>query len=94
MANHASAKKRARQNVKRAKVNANRKSRIRTYVKKVEQALLAGDVKAAQEALKEAQPELMRGAAKGVMRKKTAARKLSRLSERIVKSKKSTSKKS
>ena len=86
MANHASAKKRARQSVKRASVNSARKSRIKTFIKKIEAALLAGDVKAAEAAFKAAQPEIQRGVSKGVMHKKTAARKISRLSSKVKKS--------
>lgn len=83
MANHASAKKRARQTPKRAKINSDRRSRIKTFVKKIEQALLAGNYEEAAAAFKKAQPELQRGVAKGVVNKKTASRKLSRLSARI-----------
>jgi small subunit ribosomal protein S20 len=83
MANHESAKKRVRRNDRRAEINTARKSRIRTFLKKVEMAIQAGDQKAAQDAFKTAQPELMRGAAKGLYHKNTAARKLSRLSSRI-----------
>lgn len=83
MANHASAEKRIRRNAKRAVINGARRSRIRTFIKKVELALSAGDAKQAQEALKNAQPEIDRGVAKGVMHKNTAARKLSRLNARI-----------
>lgn len=83
MANHASAKKRAKQNPKRAKINTARKSRIKTFVKKIEAAILAGDAEAAAAAFKAAQPEIMRGVSKGVLHKKTAARKLSRLSAKL-----------
>jgi small subunit ribosomal protein S20 len=83
MANHASARKRIRQNTKQAKINSSRKSRIRTFVKKVESALKDGDVAAAQTALKAVQPELMRGVSKGVLHKKTASRKMSRLSSKV-----------
>ena len=83
MANHASSKKRIRRNAKRADINGARRGRIRTFVKKVELALSAGDAKQADEALRAAQPELDRGVAKGIMHKKTAARKLSRLSARV-----------
>lgn len=86
MANHASAKKRARQTVKRAAVNTSRRSRIKTFVKKIEEALLAGDVEAAKKAFKAAQPEIQRGVTKGVMHKKTASRKISRLAARVKKS--------
>ncbi len=83
MANHVSALKRIRRNGKRAVINANRRNMIRTYIKKVESAIEAGDAAAAAEALKNAQPELYRGVAKGIFHKKTAARKMSRLSARV-----------
>ena len=83
MANHASSKKRIRRNARRADINGTRRSRIRTFVKKVELAIEAGKSKEAQEALRTAQPEIQRGVAKGIMHKKTAARKISRLSARI-----------
>ncbi len=83
MANHASAKKRVRRNAKRADINKSRRSRIRTFVKKVEMAILAKDTDAANKALKLAQPELQKGAAKGILQKNAVARKLSRLSARI-----------
>ncbi len=83
MANHASAKKRARRNVSRALINKNRVSRIRTFLKKVEMAIAGGDSKKAQEALKQAQPELYRGVSKGLLHKNAAARKMARLSKRI-----------
>lgn len=83
MANHVSAKKRVRQNAKRAKINSANRNRIRTFVKKVESALVAGDVAGAEAALMACQPELQKGVSKGVIHKKTASRKLSRLSARI-----------
>ncbi len=83
MANSPQAKKRARQNAARFAVNKMRRSRIRTYLRTVEEAIASGDQKAAAEALKAAQPELMRGVSKGVMHKNTAARKMSRLSSRV-----------
>ena len=83
MANHDSAKKRIRQTETRTAVNRSRVSRIRTFVKKVEVALDAGDKAAAAEAFKLAQPELQRGVTKGVLAKNTVSRKLSRLSLRI-----------
>lgn len=83
MANTPQAKKRIRRNEKRAEINGNRMSRIRTFVKKVESALDGGDKTAAAEALKAAQPELARGVARGVLHKNTAARKLSRLTKRV-----------
>ena len=83
MANSPQSKKRARQNDKRFAVNKARRSRIRTYLRKVEEAIASGDQGAAQTAFKAAQPELMRGVTKGVFHKNTASRKLSRLSSRI-----------
>ncbi|MEA1649800.1 MULTISPECIES: 30S ribosomal protein S20 [Nitrospirillum] len=83
MANHKSAEKRIRQTEVRTEVNRARVSRIRTFVKKVELALEAGDKAAAAEAFKLAQPEMMRGVSKGVMHRNTVSRKISRLSLRI-----------
>ncbi|SEL28916.1 SSU ribosomal protein S20P [Roseivivax marinus] len=83
MANTAQSKKRARQNETRYAVNKARRSRIRTYLRKVEEAIASGDKDAAQAALRAAQPELMRGVTKGVFHKNTAARKMSRLSSRV-----------
>ena len=83
MANHKSAKKRIRRNANRAEINKSRISRIRTFLKRVETAIASGDKKAAQTALKEAQPELMRGVSKGVLHKNTASRKMSRLSAKV-----------
>lgn len=83
MANSPQSKKRARQNDARYAVNKMRRSRIRTYLRAVEEALASGDQAAAAAALKSAQPELMRGVTKGVMHKNTAARKMSRLASRV-----------
>lgn len=83
MANSPQAKKRARQTERRTAVNKARRSRIRTFLRKVEEAITGGDQKVAQEALKAAQPEIMRGVTKGVIHKNTASRKISRLSARI-----------
>ncbi len=83
MADHASAKKRIRRNAKRAEVNGARRGRIRTFIKNIELALLAGDAKQAEEALKVARPEIDRGVSKGIMHKNTAARRISRISARI-----------
>jgi len=83
MANSPQAKKRARQNERRFAVNKARRSRIRTHLRKVEEAIASGDQAAAAAALKEAQPELMRGVTKGVLHKNTAARKMSRLASRV-----------
>lgn len=83
MANTSSAKKATRKIEKRTAVNKTRRSRVRTYVRRVEEALAAGDKSAAAEAFKSAQPELMRAAAKGVVHKNTASRKVSRLAQRV-----------
>ena len=83
MANHKSAKKRIRRNANRAEINKSRISRIRTFLKRVESAIASGDEQAAKIALKEAQPELMRGVSKGVLHKNTASRKMSRLSAKV-----------
>ena len=83
MANTPSAKKAARKIEARTEVNKGRRSRVRTYVRKLEDAIAAGDKDAAAAAFKAAEPELMRGVAKGVLHKNTAARKVSRLSKRL-----------
>jgi len=83
MANTSSAKKATRKIEARTAVNKNRRSRVRTYVRKVEEALAAGDKSAAEAAFKAAQPELMRAATKGVLHKNTASRKVSRLAQRV-----------
>ncbi|MAY86192.1 30S ribosomal protein S20 [Arenibacterium halophilum] len=83
MANTPQSKKRARQNQTRFAVNKARRSRIRTYLRKVEEAIASGDKDAAANALRAAQPELMRGVTKGVLHKNTVSRKLSRLSARV-----------
>ena len=83
MANSPQAKKRARQNAARYEVNKARRSRIRTFLRNVEEAIASGDRDRAAEALRSAQPELMRGVTKGVYHKNTASRKMSRLSARV-----------
>lgn len=83
MANTPSAKKAVRRIARRTAINKNRRSRVRTYVRKVEEALNAGDRAAAEAALKAAQPELMRAASKGVLHRNTASRKVSRLARRL-----------
>ncbi|MBK0326168.1 30S ribosomal protein S20 [Rhodobacteraceae bacterium F11138] len=83
MANSPQSKKRARQNERRFAVNKARRSRIRTYLRNVEEAIASGDKEKATAALRAAQPELMRGVTKGVFHKNTAARKMSRLSSRV-----------
>ena len=83
MANIKSAEKRNRQNAVRYERNHARVSRIRTFIRKVEEALTGGDKAIAAGALKAAQPEIQRGVTKGVIRKKTASRKISRLAARV-----------
>ena len=83
MANTPQAKKRIRRNERRNEINGARVSRIRTFVKKVELAISAGDKGAAEAALKAAQPEMARGVSKGVLHKNTVARKFSRLTKRV-----------
>ena len=83
MANTPQSAKRARQSEKRFAVNKARRSRIRTYLRKVEEAIASGDKAAAEAALRAAQPELMRGVTKGVLHKNTASRKMSRLTSRV-----------
>ena len=83
MANTPQAKKRIRRNAKRAEINHSRVSRIRTFIKAVESAIAAGKKDDAAAALKQAQPELARGVARGVLHKNTASRKFSRLTKRV-----------
>ena len=83
MANTPQAKKRIRRNANRATINHSRISRIRSFIKQVESAIAAGKKKEATEALKQVQPEMARGVARGVLHKNTAARKFSRLSKRV-----------
>jgi small subunit ribosomal protein S20 len=83
MANTPQSQKRARQTERRTAVNKARRSRIRTYLRKVEEAIAGGDAQVAADALKAAQPELMRGVTKGVVHKNTASRKISRLAARV-----------
>ena len=83
MANSPQSKKRARQNARRLEINKARRSRIRTHLRKVEEAIASGDKEAAVTALRLAQPELMRGVTKGVYHKNTASRKMSRLAARV-----------
>ena len=83
MANTAQSKKRARQSEARQDINKARRSRIRTFLRKVEEALASGNADAAATALNAAQPELMRGVTKGVLHKNTASRKMSRLASRV-----------
>ena len=83
MANHKSSKKRILRNNKRNEINSNRISRIRTYIKKVETEISSENKDKANEAFKLAMPEIQRGVSKGLIHKNTAARKLSRLSNKI-----------
>lgn len=83
MANTKSAKKAARQTVRRTNANKGRRSRMRSYARKVDEAIEAGDKKAAAAALKEAEPVLARTAQKGLVHRKTASRKVSRLAKRV-----------
>ena len=83
MANTAQSKKRSRQSEARQDVNKARRSRIRTFLRKVEEALASGSQEAAAAALKAAQPEIMRVVSKGVLHKNTVARKISRLNHRV-----------
>ena len=83
MANTPSAKKAARKIARRTEINRTRKSRMRTYLRKVEEAIAGGSREEAAEALRQAQPEIMRAAQKGVLHKNTASRKVSRLAQRV-----------
>jgi len=83
MANSPSSKKRARRADRRTVINKARRSRLRTFIRKVEEAIASGDQSAARTALVDAQPEIMRGASKGVLHRNTASRKVSRLNHRI-----------
>ena len=83
MANTSSAKKAARKAVRQTEVNKSRKSEMRTYVRKVEEAITSGDAKAAAAAMHAAEPQLMRAAQKNLMHKNTASRKVARLAARV-----------
>ena len=83
MANTKSAKKMTRKIVKRTEVNKVRRSRMRTFLRKVEEAISAGNQTAAAEALRAAEPEIMRAAQKGIVHKNMASRKVSRLAARV-----------
>jgi small subunit ribosomal protein S20 len=85
MANTSSAKKATRKIARRTIVNKSRRSRMRIFVRKVEEAIATGDAKVAREALRQAEPEMMRAAQKGVIHKSTASRKVSRLAHQIAK---------
>ena len=83
MANTKSAKKATRKIARRTAVNKNRRSRMRGFIRTVEEAIAAGDKAAANDALRRAQPEIMRAATKGIVHKNHAARRISRLSRQI-----------
>jgi small subunit ribosomal protein S20 len=83
MANTSSAKKATRVAARRAVINKNRLSEVRSSVRKVEEAIASGNKSAAEAALKAAEPELMRGAQKGIVHKNAASRKVSRLAKRV-----------
>ena len=83
MANTPSAKKRIRTTLRKTDINKSRRSRIKTFIRKVEDAIESKDAKSAMDSLKAAQPEIMRGVTKGIFHKNTASRKISRLSSRI-----------
>jgi small subunit ribosomal protein S20 len=83
MAKTKSAKKMVRQIARRTEVNKSRRSRVRTFVRKVEEAIASGDKKAATTALKQAEPVIMRGVTRGVLHKNTGSRKVSRLAARV-----------
>jgi small subunit ribosomal protein S20 len=85
MPNIASSAKRVRTTAKRTAVNTARKTRVRGFIRKVEEAILSGDPKAALAALKAAEPEIMRGVSRGILHKNTGARKVSRLTKRVAK---------
>jgi small subunit ribosomal protein S20 len=85
MANTPSAKKAARKIERRTEVNKDRRSRMRTFVRKVEEAIASGDRAAATVAFAAAEPEIQRAAQKGVLHKSTASRKVSRLAQRLAK---------
>ena len=85
MANHAQAKKRIRQIGRRTAANSIRRTRIRTFIRKVEEAIKSGNQEVAKDALKIAQPEMARGAQKGIFHKNTISRKISRLSSKVKK---------
>lgn len=83
MANSPQSKKRARQTERRTDVNKSRRTRIKSFLRSVEEAIEGGDASKARTALQAAQPEIMRGVTKGVLHANTAARKVSRLNRRV-----------
>ena len=83
MPNTKTAKRAARAIERRTEINKSRRSRVRTFIRRVNDAVASGDAEAARDALRKAQPEIMRGAQKGMMHKNTAARTISRLAHRV-----------
>ena len=83
MANTQAAKRAVREIARRTEINKSRRSRVRTYIRRVHEAVASGDGDAAREALRKAQPEIMRGAQKGIMHQNPAARTISRLAARV-----------
>jgi small subunit ribosomal protein S20 len=83
MANTKTAKRAVREIARRTEINKARKSRVRTFIRRVNDAVAAGDAESAREELRNAEPEIMRGAQKGVMHKNVASRTISRLSARV-----------
>lgn len=83
MANTSSAKKNVRKMARKTEVNRNRRSQVRSFLRRVEDAITAGDKSAASDALKKAEPALMRAVSRGIFHKNTAARKISRLNKRV-----------
>jgi small subunit ribosomal protein S20 len=83
MAHHRSAKKRIRQTARRTEINRARRSRVRTFIKRVEQAVAGGDAEEARKALQVAEPEIRRAVTKGVLKLNTASRRISRLSKKV-----------
>jgi small subunit ribosomal protein S20 len=83
MAHSRQARKRIRQNARRVAVNRGRLSRLRTFIRRVEEAIASGDKRQAEQALREAQPEIMRSASKAVVHRRTASRRVSSLARRV-----------
>ena len=83
MAHHRSAKKRIRQTIRRTEINRGRRSRVRTFIKRVEQAVAGGDAEEARKALQAAEPEIRRAVTKRVLKLNTASRRISRLSKKV-----------
>ena len=83
MANTPSAKKAARKIARRTAMNKVPRTRMRSFIRRVEEAIASGDKEAASTALREAQPQIMKAASKGIIHKNTASRKVSRLARRV-----------